>query len=339
MAALLAGAAILVATAAAVSLLMVLPAAALAETAGDANAAGRARAWLAALVVPPVAGIVAAAWGLALLAQGAGASPHIGGQRPHLCLLPLSEAPSGAFTLRLLAWLALLVVAVAVVRVIAAATTGHLLRRMMVASGGPLCEGNGALCVDIGRPVSFTAGLLRPVVVIAASLKEALDEGALEAILAHERAHARRRDNLLWLVAEGCATLLAPMPTVWYFRANLRRAMEEAADDAALEAGVSPEELRAALQVAGRAADRRPRTPTLASLLIPAPALHEHRAERLRSVDPGHIAAARSRGRRHAWIAAGVGVLVVAVLLLAARRAAEDSLFCAAEQFMRVVGG
>lgn len=338
MALLLAGAAMMVATAAAVSLLMALPAVALAETAGNVNAAGRARAWLAALIVPPLCGIAAATWGIALHAQGIGASPHIGGLRPHLCLVPLRVAPSGQFTLRLLAWLALLLMVAAAVRVVAAAAKSHLLRRMVVASGGPLGGRADELLVELGRQASFTAGLLRPVVVVATSLAAALDEEALEAILAHERAHARRRDNVRWLIAEGCATLLAPMPTAWYFRARLREAMEEAADDAALEAGVSPDDLCAALQVAGRAADRRPHAPTMASLLIPGPALPEQRATRLRALDPERVRSARGRGRWHAWTAAAVGLLVVAALLLAARQTVEDSLYCAAEQLLRVVG-
>ncbi len=336
---LLAGAAVMLATAAAVSLLMAMPAAALAETAGKSNAAGRARVWLAALLVPPLTGVAAASWGLALHAQGIGASPHIGGLRPHLCMVPVRSAPSGIFTLRLLAWLALLLIVVALVRVFGSAIRSHVLRRMMVTSGGRLGERPDELLVELGRPVSFTAGLLRPVVVVATSLADALDDNALQAIVAHERSHARRRDNLQWLAAEGCATLLAPMPTAWYFRAKLREAMEEAADDAALEAGVAPEDLSAALTVAARAADSGPRAPTLASLLIPHPAQPQQRAARLRTIDPGRIPEARRKGRRQAWIAAGLGALLVAVLLLAARQAVEDSLYCAAEQLLRVVGG
>jgi Zn-dependent protease with chaperone function len=339
MAPLLAGAAVMVATAAAVSLLMALPAAALAETAGEANAAGRARVWLAALVVPPLAGLAAASWGLILHAQGVGASPHIGGLRPHMCVVPLREAPSGAFTLRLLAWGALLLVTAAVLRTVASAVRSHLLRRMALASGGRLTEREGELLVELGRPVSFSAGLLRPVIVVSTSLAEAVDESALRAILAHERAHARRRDNLRWMLAEGCATLLAAMPTAWYFRARLREAVEEAADDAAVTSGVAPADLRSALDAAGRAAQRQPRTPTLASLLIPAPVMPQRRARRLRELDPEGIAQARSRGRRQAWIAAGLGMLLVAVLLLAAQQGVEDSLYCAAEQLLRVVSG
>ena len=337
MAPLLAAAAILVATAAAVSLLMALPAAALAETAGKSNAAGRARAWLAAIVVPPIAGACAAAWALWLLAQGTGASPHIGGLRPHLCLLPLRDAPSGAFTLRLLAWLALLLVAVAVARLLTSATTSHLLRRMMVASGAPTDRAEDALAVELGRPVSFTAGLLRPVVVVATSLAETLDDDALQAIIAHEHAHARRRDNLLWLLAEVCVTLIAPMPTAWYFRARLREAVEEAADDRALAAGVAPEALQAALTTSARVAERQPRTPSLAALLIPLPAQAEERAARLEALDPERVPAAGGQIRHRAWLAATVGVALLAVLLLAAQQAVEDSLYCAAEQLLRVV--
>ena len=76
---LLAAASILVAMAGAVSLLLALPAAAVAETAGEADAASRARTWLAVLILPPLAGVLAAVWALSLHAQGLVASPHLGG--------------------------------------------------------------------------------------------------------------------------------------------------------------------------------------------------------------------------------------------------------------------
>ncbi len=135
---LLAAASILVAVAGAVSLLLVLPAAGLAETAGESNAASRARTWLAALVLPLLAGVIAAGWALLLYAQGLAASPHLGGQRPHLCLLPLLNAPAGAYRLRMFSWFALALVGLAVLRLLVGAFTSHVLRRLAVASGGPL---------------------------------------------------------------------------------------------------------------------------------------------------------------------------------------------------------
>ncbi len=338
MAQVLAAAAILVATASAVSLLMALPAVALAETAGEPNAAGRARVWLAAIVVPPLIGLCAAAWALALHARGLSASPHIGGQRPHLCVLPLSDAPSGAFTLRLLAWLALLLVVVAIVRLVATATSSHLLRRRGVASGISSRKCAAARVVEMDRPVSLTAGLLRPVTVIAGSLERALGGPELEAIVAHERAHARRRDNILRLLAEVCVTLIAPMPTAWYYRGRLHEAIEEAADDEALASGVSGEALQAALKASVEASSAHTHTPSLTALLIPPPAHPQRRAERLARREPADAAEQRGHGRRRAWIAAGIGMLLLAVLLLAARRAVEDSLYCAAEQLTHIVG-
>ncbi len=339
MAALLAGAGILVATAAAASLLMALPAAALAETAGESNAAGRVRAWLAALVVPALVGLAAAVWALALHSQGTVASPHLGGLRPHLCLLPMLLAPAGAFALRAFAWLSLLLVAAALARIAMGAISGHLLRRMMLDSGAaldvPAQEGPTVLAVDLRRLTSFTAGLLRPVIVLSTSLRERLAAEELAAIIAHERAHARRRDNVLGLIADACATLLLLLPTAWYFRRRLRAAVEAAADDAAVAAGITPEALGEALRSVEQAANGAPRVPSLAALLIPEPALPAERRARLESADaeapPGLLSVG---GRGRALVVAGIGAALVVVLLLAARRAVEDSLFCAAEQFI-----
>jgi len=339
MALLLAGAALLVATAAAISLLMALPAAALAEAAGESDAAGRARVWLAALLVPPLAGLAAAVRALLLHAQGLGATPHLGGLRPHLCLLPMINAPAGAFALRALAWLSLLLVGVALVRVLGGAISGHLLRRMMTDSGAALdpddADGPPALAVDLRRPVSFTAGLLRPVIVISTALSGRLAPEEVRAIIAHERAHARRRDNLLGLLADGCATLLLLVPTAWYFRRRLRAAAEQAADDEAVARGISPEALAGALHAVESAANGAPRVPTLAALLIPEPAQPAERRARLKAETAARREAAR--GSVHALVAAAVGVVVIAALLLAARQPIEDSLFCAAEQLMAAV--
>ena len=55
------------------------------------------------------------------------------------------------------------------------------------------------------------------------------------------------------------------------------------------------------------------------------------------NMEPEDVAAARASGRMQAWIAAGIGVVIVAALLLAARQAMDDSLYCAAEQLLRVL--
>lgn len=337
MALLLAGAAIFVAAAIATSLLMVIPATALAETSGEFDAAGRARAWLAALVLPPAIGIIATIYAFQLYAEGTAASPHIAGLRPHLCLLPLVNAPAGAFALRLAAWLSLLLVAAAALRLLASATTSHLLRRMTVATGAPLEGASGnTLLADLDRPVSFTAGLLRPVTVVSTSLQGALAPAQLEAIVAHERAHARRLDNVRWLLAEVCATMLAPVPTAWYYRRRLREALEAAADDAAVASGVSPDALASALEVAGRVARARPTSPSLMALLTPMPALIDQRSDRLDEASAELIA-----GGGRPWrgaLAAAAGVALVALLLLAARGTVADTLYCIIAELAALLG-
>ncbi len=54
----------------------------------------------------------------------------------------------------------------------------------------------GALVVEDSRPLAFCAGLLRPRIYLSTATLALLDERALNAVLDHERHHARRRDPL-----------------------------------------------------------------------------------------------------------------------------------------------
>jgi len=333
---LLAAASILVATAGAVSLLLLLPAAGLAETAGESNAAGRARVWLAALILPPLVGALAAATALWLHAQGIVASPHIGGQRPHLCLLPLYGAPAGAYRLSIFSWLALALLALALLRLIGGALSSHLLRRLAVANGAPASESSPRCAlyeVQLSRATSFNAGLLRPVVVVSTALRQALPAESFTAVVARERAHCARRDNLASLLADACAALLILLPTVYYFRSQWRSASEAAADDAALAAGVQREHLLDALQAMRGAAPRSAGAPSLASLLIPQAPVAEQRLARLLAGDDQARGPARSSAV--VWAVGIAVVLLLAVMLLAGTRSIQDSLYCAAEQLIR----
>jgi len=54
----------------------------------------------------------------------------------------------------------------------------------------------GAMLIEDDRPLAFCAGLLRPRIYISTGVLERLDQSALNAVLDHERHHARRRDPL-----------------------------------------------------------------------------------------------------------------------------------------------
>ena len=78
-------------------------------------------------------------------------------------------------------------------------------------------------------------GWIRPVILLPVAVLANLTPGQIEAILAHELAHIRRRDyavNLLQTVAE---TLLFYHPAVWWVSARVREEREHCCDDAAVE--------------------------------------------------------------------------------------------------------
>ncbi|MCI0437960.1 MAG: M56 family metallopeptidase, partial [Chloroflexi bacterium] len=91
--------------------------------------------------------------------------------------------------------------------------------------------------MDCAAPLALTAGLSRPEVYISSSLLASLPADMLEVIVAHERAHVRRRDGLIQFVAHLSSLLHCP----WVRRrllADLSLACEQACDqEAAREVG------------------------------------------------------------------------------------------------------
>jgi beta-lactamase regulating signal transducer with metallopeptidase domain len=78
-------------------------------------------------------------------------------------------------------------------------------------------------------------GWIRPVIVLPIAVLTSLTPAQVEAILAHELAHVRRRDyavNLLQTVAEA---LLFYHPGVWWISARIREEREHCCDDVAVE--------------------------------------------------------------------------------------------------------
>lgn len=140
--------------------------------------------------------------------------------------------------------LAVLVLAslAAVVRELGRAHAAHrLLRQLPLDSLDPdLGRGLGrresvrVFVVPASRPFAFCAGLLRPRVVVSASLLERLDEQERTAALWHEIAHARRREPLKTLLARAAAGALFWLPAVRDLLERYLLAKELAADGLAL---------------------------------------------------------------------------------------------------------
>lgn len=86
------------------------------------------------------------------------------------------------------------------------------------------------IVTDLPESLAFCAGLLRPTVVVSAALVRSLDPGPLEAVLAHEAAHARNRDPLRQLTAHAVARGLWLAPAARRTAEHQRLRFELAAD-------------------------------------------------------------------------------------------------------------
>lgn len=167
------------------------------------------------------------------LVQSWRVAPHLSGHRVSLLGQPLTYPAANIW--------AILILALAVVGLLVAAMTvagavselrssrrlGRELRRRSV---GAL---SGAQVLDEPRPAAFCAGLLRPRVFISNAALELLDPVALEAVLAHELQHARRRDPLRLAAGRVIARALFFVPGLRELARRQRALAELGADEVA----------------------------------------------------------------------------------------------------------
>ncbi len=79
-------------------------------------------------------------------------------------------------------------------------------------------------------------GVVRPVIMLPIGLSTRLPAAQFEAVLAHELAHALRRDYLVNLLQRVAETLLFHHPVVWWLSGVVREEREFLCDDAAVRA-------------------------------------------------------------------------------------------------------
>ena len=80
-------------------------------------------------------------------------------------------------------------------------------------------------------------GIARPVLIWPEGISEHLEDAHLEAILAHELWHVRRRDNLAAAIHMLVEAIFWFHPLVWWLGARLVEERERACDEAVLELG------------------------------------------------------------------------------------------------------
>jgi bla regulator protein BlaR1 len=84
-------------------------------------------------------------------------------------------------------------------------------------------------------------GIRRPVLLLPAGIADRLTPAQLEAIVAHELCHVRRRDNLAMAVHMAVEALFWFHPLVWWIETRLVEERERACDEEVLRAGSDPE--------------------------------------------------------------------------------------------------
>jgi bla regulator protein blaR1 len=84
-------------------------------------------------------------------------------------------------------------------------------------------------------------GIFRPMLLLPEGMPERLSDSELEAIIAHELAHIRRRDNLFSAVHMFIEALFWFHPMVWWIGAKLVQERERACDEEVLRLGKDPQ--------------------------------------------------------------------------------------------------
>lgn len=80
-------------------------------------------------------------------------------------------------------------------------------------------------------------GIFRPVLMLPEGIAHHLDAAQMQAVLAHEMSHVRRRDNLTFALHMMVETLFWFHPLMWWIRARLIDERELACDEAVLQSG------------------------------------------------------------------------------------------------------
>ena len=84
-------------------------------------------------------------------------------------------------------------------------------------------------------------GIFRPILVLPEGMIDRLGDSELEAIIAHEIAHVRRRDNLVSSIHMLIEALFWFHPMIWWLGAKIVQERERACDEAVLQLGRDPQ--------------------------------------------------------------------------------------------------
>ena len=80
-------------------------------------------------------------------------------------------------------------------------------------------------------------GIVRPTLLLPAGILQRLDQAQMQAVIAHEMCHVRRRDNLTFALHMVAEALFWFHPAVWWIRIQLIEERERACDETVVQSG------------------------------------------------------------------------------------------------------
>jgi len=338
----LAGTILYVSVACVTSGLLFLPAAAFVESLPSARPSREISLRFAALLIPHLCAIAAVLFALQVHQSDPVPWAWRNDRVRHLCFWWIVGNPDVAYRVTILGGLASAMVAFGVLRPVFSALLAWRYARLLSRASTHVPELNVWL-TPLDRPWSTCVGFVRTRVYITRGLVELLDPDELATVIAHEQAHADRRDNLKLLVAQLLLGPIVIMPTAHHFYRRLRVSVERAADLAAASSAGEQETLASALVKAARKLrdfsrdpDEEPLRARMAGryresfVAERAFELLAAAEEQEREADEGSTGGAH-RPRRFALLASA-GVLVA--LLLAGSGLAKPSVRCLLESLL-----
>lgn len=108
------------------------------------------------------------------------------------------------------------------------------------------------LCLSETLPGPALVGIKRPTITFPPGLEGRLTDAEFEAVLLHELAHARRRDNLASAFAHTVVCLFWFHPLLWLAEQRMTAERERACDEVVIRSGTTPQTYVAALAMVCR---------------------------------------------------------------------------------------
>lgn len=217
-------------------------------------------------------------------------------------------------------------------RLARAAWRASTLRRAWLTQAAPIDlpgAGMPAYALDLPFPLVAVLGIVRPTLFVSRVVLDTCAPAEMAAILEHERAHVRRRDNAVRLLMDAAPDLLGPTRLASAVAAAWHRAVEQRADDAAGRRLDLAAALVKIARIAAAASGIAPAAAATPALDLPASALYRGESaaligDRVRRLVDGEPEARPARAAAIWTAAAAAGAAICGLALTgAASRAAH----------------